>query len=452
MITFKAVVLKKHKKADGTWNVKIRVTYDRRSSYLPTNAFVKKDQLNSKQTQIKDISVKKKFEPTIDNYRKIVEDLRITSSLSVSDVVTFIERQLKKQEKKEIDFIAFINERINQLRAKHGKDHKTATGYNTVVNSLQDFFKSEKVLITDINPKSLQAYEEYLKTERKVMRKDRKGELQSRTLKPVGNGIHNYMKDIRALFRDAIDEFNDEDEGESKIKHYPFKKYKVPKPGLTPKRNVKVEVIKSIRDFELKKAPKQNLLQKRNVKVQVIGNTSEDEANERKDLIILGKEVFLLSFFLVGINLIDIFEVEQVIEGRLTYNRSKTESRRDDKALISIKVEPEAVPLISKYADPDCQRVFNFYHRYSTINNFTKAVNKGLKQLSEELKLQKNLTSGYARASWATIAHNICKISKDDVDLALNHVDPRHKLADIYIEKDFSMIDESNRKVLDTLR
>ncbi len=61
------------------------------------------------------------------------------------------------------------------------------------------------------------------------------------------------------------------------------------------------------------------------------------------------------------------------------------------------------------------------------------------------------LTSYYARHSWATIARNDCKISKDDINLALNHVDNEMKVTDIYIAKDWTIIDEANRQVIDAI-
>lgn len=426
MITFNCAILKHHKKEDGTWNIKIRVTYNRRSSYLPTNMFVSKDDLNTKKNKITNKTKLTKVNATIEEYRNIAEDIAITSALDTAKIISFIKKAIDKKQKKEIDFIAFVKKVIEKRKKDAmGKVDKTATGYQTVINSLQDFFKSEQVLINEIDARSLKRYQEYLQTERKVTRKDRFGKPYTQTLRPMGNGINNYMRDIRALFNDAMEEFNGEDNNDRVITHYPFKKYKIPKPTPAEKKSVKAEVIKKIRDYK---------------------------PTEKEELMSLGQEVFMLAFYLVGINLVDLFETDRLKKGRLTYNRSKTKGRRDDKAFISIKVEPEALQLLSKYADPDCQRIFNFYHRYSTLNNFTKAVNKGLKQLSKELQLPRHVTSGYARTSWATIARNKCGISKDDVDLALNHVDPRHKLADIYIEKDFTMIDESNRKVLDTLR
>jgi len=426
MITFNYTILKHHKKEDGTWNVKIRVTYNRKSKYLPTNMYVTKEDLNTKKDSITNKTKKKKLDDLIEEYRSIAENIAITSTLTADRIIEFIKKALDKKDKAEVDFIAFAKKIIAKRKKDAApKEDKTAIGYQTVINSLQDFFKSDRVLITDITARSLKRYEDYLKTERKVTRINRFGNQEARILKPVGNGINNYMRDIRALFNDAIAEFNDEDSNELVITHYPFKKYMIPKPIPGAKRNVKVDVIQRIRDFE---------------------------PSGKGELMILGRDVIMLSFYLVGINLIDLYNVDQLKKGRLTYNRSKTVSRRDDKAFISIKVEPEALDIISKYIDPEGVRVFDFYSRYNTNNNFIRAVNKGLKQISDILELPTHVTSYVARHSWATIARNICKISKDDVDLALNHVDPRHKLADVYIEKDFSMIDEANRKVLDTLR
>ena len=74
-----------------------------------------------------------------------------------------------------------------------------------------------------------------------------------------------------------------------------------------------------------------------------------------------------------------------------------------------------------------------------------------LSNLSKQLELLENITFYVARHSWATIARNNCGVSKDDVSVALNHVDPRHKLTDTYIEKDFKIIDDANWKVLSML-
>lgn len=244
-------------------------------------------------------------------------------------------------------------------------------------------------------------------------------------LSPVG--VINYMTNIRTLFNAAKEEYNDEDLDDVRINHYPFTKYKISTAPLTKKRVLKPETI---------------LLIKNCPDVTIHGTHSTNRLT-------LGRDIFLLSFYLVGINTVDLFKIDNFESGRLTYKRSKTQSRRIDDALISIKVEPEANYLLEKYKYPTGSRVFNFYHLYADEQAFNKAANKGLKQLIEHLGIDINVTLYYARHSWATIARNLCRIPKDDIALALNHSDPTHRVTDIYLDKDWNIIDEANRKVID---
>lgn len=55
MATIKEVVLKHHKKEDGTYNIKYRLTHNRKITYINTNYFADEKQLK------KDFSVKDKF-------------------------------------------------------------------------------------------------------------------------------------------------------------------------------------------------------------------------------------------------------------------------------------------------------------------------------------------------------------------------------------------------------
>jgi hypothetical protein len=96
--------------------------------------------------------------------------------------------------------------------------------------------------------------------------------------------------------------------------------------------------------------------------------------------------------------------------------------------------------------------VFCFYKMYNSSENFIKAVNIGLGKVAEKLPLQHNLTSYYARHSWATIARNACGAPKEDIAMALNHSDIKHKVTDSYVETDWGIIDRANEKVLSLFR
>ena len=45
MATFKAEVYAHQKRSDGTWNIKIRVTHQKKKKYLPTPYYIYKEDL-----------------------------------------------------------------------------------------------------------------------------------------------------------------------------------------------------------------------------------------------------------------------------------------------------------------------------------------------------------------------------------------------------------------------
>lgn len=163
------------------------------------------------------------------------------------------------------------------------------------------------------------------------------------------------------------------------------------------------------------------------------------------------KDVFLLSFMLVGMNAVDLYTATDCKGGRITYQRAKTRNRRADNAEISIKLEPEVMALFEKYRDPSGQRVFKFYKLYSSMDTFCAALNKGLKKLGDIIGVD-DLEFYAARHSWATIANNDAGVDKYTVHEALNHVDETMRVTDIYIRKNWERIDKANRAVLDLLQ
>lgn len=122
--------------------------------------------------------------------------------------------------------------------------------------------------------------------------------------------------------------------------------------------------------------------------------------------------------------------------------------RRLDKAKMKVDVLPILLPLMKKYEDYTQKKVFCFYHLYSTFKNFNRAINLGLKQIGKILKID-DLEYYAARHSWATLAVNKVGIDKYTVHAALNHIDEAMRVTDIYIERDFKIENEANKKVVE---
>jgi hypothetical protein len=272
-----------------------------------------------------------------------------------------------------------------------------------------DFFKTDAIAITDIRAKMLTDYEKYLRSEREIMRYDQFLNSYKRTVQGLSDtGLHNHMRDLRILFNNIKDYYNDEDLGIILVKHYPFKKYKLVNVTENDKPKLTVEQVIAIRDF----------------------SASENSRME------LGRDLFMLSFYLCGMNAADLHKLPQdeSLKERINYNRSKTKSRRKDRAFISINIPDIAIPLYLKYAGI-------LQQRYATHVTLDQALSKGMRGIGKELGIP-DLEFYDARHAFGDWARNICRFSKDDVGLALNHKDQTASVTDIYLSKNWGIIDE----------
>jgi integrase len=161
---------------------------------------------------------------------------------------------------------------------------------------------------------------------------------------------------------------------------------------------------------------------------------------------ILARDCAILSFCLCGTNSADLFSAPPIKNGIFSYDRQKTKDRRSDNAHIEIEIPEQIKALVKRYKGST--KAFSFSTMYCSDATFNQNLNKGLKIIGDELGI-KDLTFYAFRHSWATIARNDLGIEKSVVNDALNHTDPTMRITDIYIKKDFRLINEANRKVVE---
>ena len=409
MATVKIVILKHQKREDDTWNVKIRITHDRQSAYLATSHYIGAELINKKTFELKE-----RNNPIYD--RVMLDILKIRSELSKlgHSIELYSAKGLCELMKEKlsgktagINFFDYGYAYADKV-LKEGR--RIGENYRIAVHKFEEFVGNRNLCFSDITSSLLMKYEEYLKG------------LPSKC--GIGNisdsGVRLYMSKIQSLFNRAKFDFNDEDLGIIRIGNNPFAKYKIPKAPVTKKRSLFAEQIKAIRYYD--------------VPENMIGT-------------MIARDVFIMSFLMLGMNSVDMFYLKPPVNARLEYERRKTRTRRSDKAFISIKVEPELEAYLDRYKDLLNDRAFNFFIRYADHKQFVHRINVNLKKIGEALGIP-DLTFYAARHSWATIARNDCAISIDDVSMALNHKS-KHDVTDTYIKKDWSLIDKANRKVID---
>ena len=116
--------------------------------------------------------------------------------------------------------------------------------------------------------------------------------------------------------------------------------------------------------------------------------------------------------------------------------------------MISVKVQPEILPLLEKYADPDGVYLFDFSHRYGAANNMSWRIAYQMKRIGKLIG-EDDFTFYAARHSWATIALNDAEVDKYTVHECLNHAGGAMAITDVYIKKNWTRLDKANRAVLD---
>ena len=210
---------------------------------------------------------------------------------------------------------------------------------------------------------------------------------------PSINARNIHLRNIRAVFNDAID--NDVTSA------YPFRRMHIT-PVETPKRNLQVDTLRKI-------------------------FTAEVEPWRRRYY-----DAFRLSFLLIGMNIVDLCGLtpDQYKGGRIQYNRRKTHR------LYDIKVEREAREIIERNRGDGL--LLSWAEGRTSYRQFAAKVNKFLPD---------NITTYYARHTWATIAAAL-DVPDDVISQALGHA-ARNSTTAIYIERSQRKVDEANRRVID---
>lgn len=413
--TFKAVVYAHHKKEDGTYNVKIRVTHNRLKRHISTNIFVTAKDL-TRGLKIKNAAIADQLKKQVEQLQQIsatIPQVR-ARAMSVDEVMSYIDNYEKQHGTYRLDFIKFgrqvVQEMLNCNRVGTGKYYESA------LNALERFLKRDHLDISEVTVKLLEDFHNFIINE------------PARPNRVKGNRApSSYLGAMRILHNKAKERYNDEDAGIIRIPLSPFKRFKVPKQPATRKRSITVEQLQAI--------------------MQVQNGKTVDSR------ITTARDVFLLSFALIGMNGVDLYNATEYDGKRITYKRTKTRTRRQDEAKISVKVEPCVKPLLEKYLDPTGERVFTFHKRYSSFQSMCANINLGLKTIGKMKGVQVDDLEFYAaRHTWATLARNKANIDKATIHEALNHVDEQMRVTDIYIDKDYSQQDEANRKVLELVQ
>ena len=398
MAIFKAVVRRPRK--DGFWQVYIRVGVGVKVGYIRTDKYVTSKGL-SKTNEITDPYVLQYCSSLIIEYNDKL-NRKDTSRWTVRQVVEYL-----RTADTDLCFSEYARLHIDRMIDRG--QQRNARNYQLALQHLERFCGTTKIMFDELTSPTVNRW--------------------IQTLELTKRAKEMYPVCMRQVFKAAIMEYNDYDNGLIRIKTNPWAKVKIPAADRTEKLAISPEMC---REFFSAPLP---------------------ESKMKSPLPEFGRDVAKMILCLAGINTVDLYELrkEDYQDGRICYRRAKTRKIRRDEAYIEMRVEPILLPLFEKYkADENDPYLFNFHSRMTTSDSFNANVNTGLRKVCESMGMQKDeWFSAYTfRHTWGTVAQNDCDATIDEVAFAMNHSNG-HAVTRGYIKLDFSPAWELNRKVID---
>ena len=391
----KVILDKRRPTSDGKYTVRLsfanmgKTVYSSLNIYVNESEFDSENQIlftNNKKTQIEN----KRHNSYIISETNRANNLLNSLQLSGRDRISpsrFKEMFLRTDKQEALSFNDFFRSFIEK------KTGRTAELYAVTLLKVERRF-GKNIYFDDINYSWLESFDQSMQ---KDQIKNNNGVDKKVGLEINSRSVH--LRNIRAVINNAIN--NDV----ISLELYPFRRFKI-KNEETRKRSLTLEQLRTLFNYE-----------------------GKEHLNWARD-------VSKLIFFMIGINVKDLYDLKGEENGYTYYVRAKT------KRHYGLKVEPEMKALFEQFKG---NKSFLCFPETMAYRSLGVRINRHLKVISEECKLPK-ITTYSLRHTWATLAAKL-EIPKETISAALGH-GPKNT-TDIYIDFDRTKIDEANRKVID---
>jgi integrase len=364
-----------HLSKDGTAAVTIRVSHRQIRRYYAAGYTFTPTEFDRVMNALR--RTKRESDVHKDLQYQLNKALQVIEALPLFTFEKFEEMYLTNKEAADTVNFAF-GKYIEQLRAENRIG--TAVSYECAQRSIESFKPGLKM--ADVNRTLLLNYENWMLK-------------NSKTLTTVGI----YMRSLRTIFN------------RSKIDRglYPFgdgkDKYSIP-----TGRNIK----KALSPADVAKI----------YHYQPEPNSTEEMA----------RDYWVFMYLCNGMNVKDfcLLKWENIKGDFIEYQRAKTERTKRDGKKISVSLKAETQAIISKWGQKSVNRnAFVFPHLQPGLTavrereiyqQLTKIINKYMKRIAKKLEIDCEITTYYARHSFATILKN-AGVSTEFISEALGHSD-----------------------------
>ena len=405
-ISFKVVLDQRRKSSTGKFPLRLRVYQNGKYKETSLKINITSESWDeSKQTVLRSEKSYKLYNSKLlsisTSIQKYILLSEVTSdnSITIEDVIAKAQNQPANKKKVSTCFIEY-GEKL-ALDLKQSGRVGNSIVYKCAINKLKTFWEKSSLPINNFNYKLLTDFNNYMLKEGLKI-----------------NAISNYMRTIRAIYNRAIKD------GLISQNEYPFSMFKI-KNERTASRALTLDEMR------------------RFVMLDIANGSSTQ----------YWRDLFLLSFYLIGINYADMFTLkyDNVVNGRVVFRRLKTGK------IYSIKLHEHAELIINRYRHtntfkndfllPTIKQVDDLIKLKADINQARKISNKHLTMVAGKCNIDKKITTYYARYTWANIARQL-GYSKDMIAEALGH-EYGNRVTSIYLDSyDAKMIDDMNNAVI----
>ena len=359
MATVKAVLRKKNN-PEGQYPIAIRITKDRKSSYLGTGQYIEEKYWDEKNRCVR------KSHPnasTINNFIiiKIAEaNKKVLEAESSTDYQTVNSIKKKIRQNKKVDFFKVADMHLTNLKNR-GNHHQYDTEVGRL-NKFKTFLRKKELSFNELNVPLLKNFEAYLLHDNKRY---------PRT-------VVNYLILIRTIYNLAISE-SLVDRG-----RYPFGKGKV---------QIKIPETQKI-GFNIEE-------------IQKLENATDLTEAQQKAV-----HVWLISFYFAGIRVGDVLRLKwsDFNDGRLMYRMNKNSK------LVTLKIPDKANAILKIYQQNYSLKndlIFDYLKGTDLDNSqmvsvrtqtITRNLNRHLKKVAAKLNIKKKMSMHIARHSFGNIS------------------------------------------------
>lgn len=393
MATLKLTIFKAKVLKDGRHKIRIAVCHKQETCYIVTRFII--DNLS----QFKDGQVVKRAEASIINtkLRSMMNDLQNKldeinhqSLYSCKQIKDMLVSELDSQGKQNITYQKACSDFITDLKSEGRESY--AVLIERSCRYFTEFTRGE-IPMSDITPNMIEGFSRYLKTKRNI-----------------GNTtIGMMMSQIKAVINRNINS------GYLRYDIHPFVNKKIPK---SPVREV-------------------------DISLESLNMIRESTPKEKK--YIVARDVFMLSFYLGGMNLIDIMNT-RFINDKVDYVRIKTRLKTETEQHCLLPITEPAKIIIDRWIDKKTRKL-DFGYKFS-YHNFSRYTCRSLATLAKDLGIKEKVVFYSARKSFAQYAFDL-GIPDSIIDYCLAHSDKGRGVVRYYTKTRFKQAEIAINRVID---